>query len=252
MSNGGDIDVESNGGGIDAESNGGDIDAESNGGDIDAESNGGDIDAESNGGDIDVEVNGALWMIGWKAKQIVISSAVFALFMLVLDFSGLAAGVVLAVGIVLSIAGLVYVWRRLSDVHDTAIEQIEQAAESLVDVEGDDIESYSLLNNAEFGMLLPPSEFYATTFVIADDRLIVHDGGTAELPRLEWRLKEHVFEYPFDRVTDMEYTPAEDFTQFGEFSVTLDDEEPDRYRFARDPDEAYQALQRRYRASSSQ
>jgi len=224
----------------------------SNGGDIDVDSNSDDIDVESSGGDIDVEVNGALWTIGWKSKQIVISAAVFALFMLVLDFSGLTAGVVFAVGIVLSVVGLVYVWRVLSNVHDTAIEQIEEAVESLVDVEGDDIECYSLLNNAEFGMLLPPSEFYATTFVIDDDRLIVHDGGTAELPRLRWHLKEHVFDYPFDQVTDMEYTPAEDFTQFGQLSITLDDEEPDLYRFARDPDEACSALQRRYRAYSPQ
>lgn len=206
----------------------------------------------SKSGDLDIEVNGVLWSIGWKAKEIFGALAIISLFILVTDFPRWVAGAVFVAGVVIPLVGLLYVWTNLKDIHDTALEQIHDSVEALVGADGEDIERYSLLNNAKFGMLLPPHEFYATTLVLTDTHLIIHDGGVVELPKLKWSLKENVFEYPFDRMTDLDYEPAEDFTKFGQFAITLEGEEPDVYQFSRAPDEAFEAVRRRFRSASSE
>ena len=93
-------------------------------------------------GEIDVDVNKALWTIGWNAKGIFIAVAVISLFILVTEFPGWIAGAGFAVGTVITVIGLLYVWKNLKGVHDAGIEQVEDAAEALVEPRGEGVERF--------------------------------------------------------------------------------------------------------------
>lgn len=208
----------------------------------------------SRSGEIDVGVNNALWTIGWSAKRTLVAVVVISLFILVMEAPRWVAGAVFVSGTAITLIGLIYVWMNLKTVHDTGIENVEDAVEALVEPRGEDVERFSFLNNSEFGVLLPPRNIYVTTLLVDDDRLIVHDGAVVELAKPGWRTEGELAEYPYDRIADLDYEAAEELTKLGEFSIALSDGDGDTYKFSRTQDDVtdgIDAIRDRIRASQT-
>lgn len=198
-------------------------------------------------GDIEADIIEPLWVVGWYAKEAFVALFILSLVIPFTQIPDWIAGFTLIGAFFIPPAGVIYVMLNWKDVREAGLNQATVAATSIVDLEGENINRYNLLDDSGSGIILPPSEYYVSTLLVEDSLLLAHDDTTVELPWLNWEVGDSSTEYYYDQITNINYQSSDIDNEPGEFWINLSGGHSASYDSTREPDDALNDIQQRLR-----
>jgi len=204
-------------------------------------------------GTIDVDLIEPLWTAGWHAKETFAGLLILSIVTFFTEIPGWVGAVGILIAFILPPVAVVYVWLNWKDVRDAGLDATRAGVSEVVELEGNNIERFSLINKSRPGILLPPREFFVTTLLVEDNLLLAHSDATIDIPGLAWKVGDSTTEFYYDQVTNINYEPTDDDDEAGEFWINLSGGHGEAYESTRKPDDALSEVQtrlRRYKQSS--